>query len=536
MCKIHIKPHKQERAVNGGAKLKRQCSSKGDDESFKERGGEENEAKKQKTLSDEVEVAPINKLPPEILEIILGYAVVTSKNNNGFLNMALVCPLWNEIILSSSKTMKSLGLNFEVNKFKKPLQPSRAYQTLTLCASPKFRKRANAAVQKIPSLLVDACDLLRTVVLRDVKLNNNSFVALNSLKGLKSLSLRYCHLAADECEVAPITLDKLMHLELRNSTELIPWIGRNLQSLDLFSDEDADPAVGQFINECNQLKALKMNYCNWSSEMSILDPKFSLDSLELTLPSNLCELKPNTLGSIISLGKSLKKTATVTIRIGEDVDGEFLINFLNSCAQIHQLIFETVWPIEANVDELRTMHEVARLEIHTDYNLTVMEKLTKKLPNIQLLTLHTEDSAVDESSVREPISKLNVEFKNLNSLTIHVPIKRDENNFPVSYASTAKLWENFSFKSSLKELNFVVDFNTALCQNNSLIKLYNDWISADKRPSVKACSLAIQKCWTWKYDLKILQNSRDDRELKVFGRVLSVDEKQFFTRITIDSE
>lgn len=430
---------------------------------------------------------------------------------------------------------------------------------------------------------------LRKLKLTNMKITPHHISALSLLENFESLYLYHCH--ADEYTIEPIELDKLKSLKIhedeKTTTDIFPWIKpcRIMNFIEVISCKNLDSS--SIINFLRQIESLNgcLNKLTWDREDCFcleveFNSEFRWEKLEFEW---FCLNHKQRLHSILKLIEAINPQAALDnaeyiIKIKEEflryVDSvNELVKLFNTCKNFKTLDINT-YPSNRNVssevlNSFPVVNSVEKLILRSTYGAggenELMNPATRffleNLPNVKEVELKDELLCYSDviknlsllknlkylkiyyphNHLSDVFSELNiVKFESLQKLTILLN-KLDryfENEVPQilynTYDATEAIWKFCAVNPTLNHLNFqlndhpfweITRNSNREVKEKSLIRLYTEWLEAET--SVKTCRIIIQE----KYIAPA--KTREEKEFKIFGRILSESEREFFIDIHV---
>lgn len=428
---------------------------------------------------------------------------------------------------------------------------------------------------------------LRKIVLNYVKISPQYMNALTMFENLDGLSLLKCY--TDEFTIIePIELTKIKHLELDLQNEnddamniILPWLKpcKNMKSVKIISREDVvSLSVINFFNQIGSLDELSLDwlYPRHHDVLIELKPKFMWKKLELRLKSYNRDRKARfinitkAIDSVKALCQASSENAEAFISFSidsleNDDYASCVLAVLNTCKKIKTLTMTTKHKHTAKTsksfDSLRMMGEVEHLVLDLAFKTQryamdpVIIKIITNLPNIKKISLKDKTwSCSDDSdlvqvfTVMKNLNHLDLyslnmfyvgdlrldilQFENLQTFSFGLKLFNDHDQ-SYKYDCTEDLWKICAVNPTLNHLNIklygypcwsIISFEGKVTKM-SLMRIYDEWLAA--KSSVKTCRFIIEEKFI------APAKTQDEKEFKLFGRILSEAERFFFIDIQV---
>lgn len=523
-------------------------------------------AKPRKTITD---------LSDEMLQKILEFAV--GPKCARFLDLSLVCHQWNDLISTSLSIVNNLKPKIKLEPSKNVEKAAsfpitRKYHELTL----ELKKDKLGIYNANPFLVMTSIsttlsDNLKSLTLDSLTINPYFIGALHSLENLQNLTLVRCEVE-HVVEIDKVQFKGLENLKLMSTTgTILSWL--KCEKLKSFSFE-AQIISSYLIGFLNQLKHLDeliiKEWKGWENSRIALKPEFKWEKFEFLVPgyasyritSWYLHLSNNAIANILALCQASSQNAEAHITFDwncfNESEADDMVNILNSCTAIKTLTIGGYGAIKTNLSKLRSLDEVETLIMP---QVDGFEKFIEKLPNVKHLTLTLSCDKynfqvlpqlkllehLDISTILRPIPKFVesagsdlLKLPKLQSITVSLKVEYAEKKWsdPLRYELTGSLWRFCSYNPSVKHVQFNVNggpwwrktYSDGQLTENSLISVYKSW--SNYTTSVELCKFIINR--NSANTSKGLRKTREEKEVEVFGRILSEKEKQFFSEMIID--
>lgn len=428
---------------------------------------------------------------------------------------------------------------------------------------------------------------LRKIVFNYVKISPQYINALTMFENLDCLTLLKCY--ADEFTITtePIELTKIKHLELDLQNEnddamnvILPWLKpcKNMKSVKIISREDVvSLSVINFLNQIESLNELSLDWLYPRHYVVLIElkPKFLWKKLELRLKSYHRDRNASFINiaraieSIKALCQASSENAEAFISFSidsleNDDYASCVLAVLNTCKKIKTLTATTKHKHTArnseSFDSLRMIEEVENLVLDLaceekrsnamDANII---KIITSLPNVKKVSLNdkswirSNSDLVQVFTIMKNLNHLDLfsldmfylgdwsleipQFENLQTFSFGLKLSNDHDR-DYKYERTEQLWKFCAVNPTLNHLNIklygypcwrFISFEGKVTKM-SLMRIYDEWLVAES--SVKTCRIIIEEKF-------IDAKTQDEKEFKLFGRVLNEAERIFFIDIQV---
>lgn len=264
------------------------------------------------------------------------------------------------------------------------IQITRPYRELTLKTNSHYeyeyvKEEFGEFLSTNPTLILSTIasssfDHLQALTLEYIPLDGYLFGALHSLKNLETLKLEYCH--AEDTKMEPIELKKIKHLKVDGlNGKILNFLKiKNLHCLKIHVKQFDQPTV-RFNKQLHRVDNLELGQCN-----SILQAS--------------------------SRGEEINISVDYVWHNEIVTSGDCVVKFLEICNKTSMLtirgfLFDTV-----DIEKLRVMSEVTRLDISISFEDGGFKKLLEKLPNVTAMHLRYGCNSAKLLEISKALKKL----------------------------------------------------------------------------------------------------------------------------------
>lgn len=439
---------------------------------------------------------------------------------------------------------------------------------------------------------------LTKLELFQVKFGASFMESLEKCQKIRFLSFIFCifeTLDTDQIQKA-VEFNSLQYLKLYKSSDMILETLKcdKLRQLTIHEEERDSENDKKILANCrctvkflNKLKILDELYVKFATDEFIdkLEPKFRLKCLNLSVITSFWSDEYNPyysnfynyfLENMIALHNSLNENANVALSIREGWKTTLGKEVLNCFGKIDSLSLSGTW---SNVLGVRALHEVRNLTLDIYGNDLI--NLMLKLPNVEDLTLKNDEFLKPLEKESEFASML---FKNVRKVRITRITKSGklDSDYIISRIKRIKFPKLavLFLKQDLEFLKFVNDDDTfddflkddflkelkSFCRYNATLEslvikvtaFFDDFFSATclhklqfielknelGGTSVKSCQIIYEHHREEVVLLSMYEKhtenhyfgTRDEKDLKMFGRILTDEEKSFFSEIILKNK